>query len=130
MHMARKVDLLDVSYNPEQPCVDIPYSPVIINAARNVMDCLSKILAVYPRVETMMVIFGAYRCYLAFSVVAINILNAPYPLEYAADIKLLENLTQQAAVLSRGQRDIGPLTLAMQSVIAEIKARVDEYSVD
>lgn len=135
MHMTRRAELLD---NPHAP-TDLPgsssspeisSSPVVVDAARNIIDCLNKIFAVFPRIETMMAVFGAYQSHIAFSVLAINILNAPYPLEYVDDVELLKGLAERASALCRGQRDITPLTFAMQMVIAEVRAKLEECSVE
>jgi hypothetical protein len=135
MHMSRKADHLDLPQaETDLPSSfssrDIAYSPVVVDAARNIIDCLNKIFAVFPRIETMMAVFGAYQSHIAFSVLAVNILNAPYPLEYMDDVKLLEGLAERASVLCRGQRDITPLTFAMQMVIAEVRAKLEECSVE
>lgn len=140
MHMTRKAELLNDPHAPTTDplpgsfssfsCPEIPYSPVVVDAARNIIDCLNKIFAVVPRIETMMAVFGAYQSHIAFSILAINILNAPYPLELAADVELLEGLTERASVLCRGQRDTTPLTFAMQMVVSEVRAKLEECSVE
>lgn len=72
----------------------------------------------------MTAVFGAYRCDNTFSILANNILNSPFTSQMGEQIKLLENFTNQAAMLSRGHRDITPLTFAMQTVLAEIHGKI------
>jgi hypothetical protein len=106
----------------------ISQSPVTIKAARHAIKCLRNILVIFPRAETMMALLGCYRGYLPFSILANNIVSAADPLELEEDIKSLESLTTQAAILSRGHSDVMPLIHAMQTVNAEIQSMMNDFS--
>lgn len=117
------------STSPQPPItdLDIPNSPIVTHAARQIVACLGRLLVLSPGVETMTAIFGAYRCYVAVAILGNNILRAHNPLEFMNDIESLDHLGNQALLLSRGQRDIMPLVKAMQTVNVEIRHRVARY---
>ena len=117
IYMFRKMAVLD-STSPQPPItdLDIPNSPIVTHAARQIVACLGRLLVLSPGVETMTAIFGAYRCYVAVAI-----------LEFMNDIESLDHLGNQALLLSRGQRDIMPLVKAMQTVNVEIRHRVARY---
>jgi hypothetical protein len=134
IHMVRKTSLHSTSPpNPDSSWSQttdmmISQSPVTIKAARHAIKCLRNILVIFPRAETMMALLGCYRGYLPFSILANNIVSAADPLELEEDIKSLESLTTQAAILSRGHSDVMPLIHAMQTVNAEIQSMMNDFS--
>ncbi|KAM5355177.1 hypothetical protein ACJ41O_001823 [Fusarium nematophilum] len=127
IYMFRKMAVLD-SNSPRPPTtdLDIPDSPIVEDAARHVIDVLGRLLTMYPYVETMTCLFGAYRCYVAYAYLANAILQAPDAGQYVEDAKLLERMGSQTAYLARGQTDIVPLVRAMQTINDEIRKKLDK----
>ncbi|KPM45837.1 hypothetical protein AK830_g681 [Neonectria ditissima] len=127
IYMFRKMAVLDSSSpKPVTTELDIPESPVVTETARSIIDLLGQVLVMVPYVETMVTLFGAYRCHVAFSYLANSLLRAPDIRQRMADIESLERLGDQAELLAKGQSDILPLVRAMQNLNAEIRRRYDQ----
>lgn len=125
IYMFRKMSLLD-STSPRPPTtdLDIPESPIVEDACRHIINLLSQLLVIYPYVETMTTLFGAYRCFVAYAYLANSILQADDPQSYMKDAESLERLGNQSALLARGQKDIVPLVRAMQTINEEIRKKI------
>ncbi|KAJ3534317.1 hypothetical protein NM208_g7586 [Fusarium decemcellulare] len=129
IYMFRKMAVLD-SNSPRPPAtdLDIPDSPIVEDAARHIIELLVRLLNLYPYVETMTCLFGAYRSYVAFAYLANTILQAEDARRYIQDIKLLERFGDQSASLARGRRDIVPLVRAMQKINDEIRKSLEKQT--
>lgn len=124
VYMFRKMAVLDsTSPEPVTNKQDIPESPVVMDACRRIIDLMGRLLVLIPYVDTMITLFGAYRCYIAFSYIANAILRASDPAQHQEDVESLRRLGDEAEQLCKGQRDIVPMVRAMQSLNAEIRLR-------
>ncbi|KAF4980696.1 hypothetical protein FZEAL_3364 [Fusarium zealandicum] len=126
IYMFRKMALLD-SNSPKPPItdLDIPDSPIVEDAARHIINLLNRLLTMYPFVETMTCLFGAYRCFVAYAYLANTVLHAEDARVYMEDVKSLERLGNQTAFLARGQKDIVPLVRALQLINDEIRRKLE-----
>lgn len=124
VYMFRKMAVLDsTSPEPVTNKLDIPESPVVMEASRRIINLMGRLLVLLPYVDTMITLFGAYRCYIAFSYIANAILRASDLQQHMEDVKSLERLGDEAELLCKGQRDILPMVRAMQSLNVEIRMR-------
>ncbi|KAI5467614.1 hypothetical protein BGZ63DRAFT_410533 [Mariannaea sp. PMI_226] len=124
VYMFRKMAVLDsTSPEPVTSKLDIPESVVVMDACRLIINLIGRLLVVIPYADTMITLFGAYRCYIAFSYIANAILRASDMRQHMEDIKSLERLGDEAELLCRGQRDMVPMIRAMQGLNGEIRAR-------
>jgi hypothetical protein len=124
LYMFRKMAVLDsTSPEPVTNKLDIPESPVVMEACRRIINLMGRLLVLIPYVDTMITLFGAYRCYISFSYIANAILRASDLQQHMEDIKSLERLGDEAELLCKGQRDILPMVRAMQSLNVEIRMR-------
>ncbi|KAH7161863.1 hypothetical protein EDB81DRAFT_925661 [Dactylonectria macrodidyma] len=124
--MYRKLDVLN-SDSPE-PLVtdaDLPDCPLVVDASRQIVQVMGRVLLRIPYVETMVFFFGTYRCYVAIACLAKSILCATNIKAHMEDIKSLDRLGNQAEVLSRGAEDIAPLVRAIQNLNTEIQQHLN-----
>ncbi|KAF9877446.1 hypothetical protein CkaCkLH20_05146 [Colletotrichum karsti] len=125
--MLRKLSVLrSNSPRPVMSDADVPDSPLAVDASRRILTVVHLTLMSNPFPETMCVLFGMYRLYVAYACLMNSVLHAPDVRAHADDVALLESVCDVMALASRGERDFVPLIRAIQSLGVEVKRRFNE----
>lgn len=127
--MLRKLSVLQSdSPRPVLSDADVPDSPLAVDASRNLLTIVHGLLVQNPSPETMCLLFGIYRLYVAFACLLNSILRAPDVRERLDDVTLVERLADVMVLALAGEKDFVPLIRALQSLGVEVKRKVSEAS--
>lgn len=127
--MLRKLSVLrSDSPRPVLSDADVPDSPLAVDASRNLLAIVHGLLVQNPSPETMCLLFGIYRLYVALACLLNSILRAPDVRERLDDVVLVERLADVMVLALRGEKDFVPLRRALESLGVEVKRKVSEAS--
>ncbi|KAF6821986.1 fungal specific transcription factor [Colletotrichum musicola] len=122
--MYRKLSVLrSSSPRPVTSDADVPDSPLAVDASRRLLATVLAVLARNPFPETISVLFGMYRLYVAYACLVGSVMRGTGVPE---DVPLLERVGEAMALASRGERDFVPLVRAIQSLVVEVKRKAGE----
>ncbi|KAK1854556.1 fungal specific transcription factor [Colletotrichum chrysophilum] len=125
--MLRKLSVLrSNSPRPVMSDADVPDSPLAVDASRRLLSVVHMVLVKNPFPETMCVLFGMYRLYVAYACLMNSVLHSADVRAHMDDVGLLEQLCDVMTVASRGEKDFVPLIRAIQSLGMEVKRRLNE----
>lgn len=127
--MLRKLSVLQSdSPRPVLSDADVPDCPLAVDASRNLLAIVHGLLVQNPSPETMCLLFGIYRLYVALACLLNSILRAPDVRGRLDDVALVERLADVMVLAMRGEKDFVPLIRALQSRGVEVKRKVSEAS--
>ncbi|KAJ0384520.1 hypothetical protein COL922a_008222 [Colletotrichum nupharicola] len=125
--MLRKLSVLrSNSPRPVMSDADVPDSPLAVDASRRLLSVVHMVLVKNPFPETMCVLFGMYRLYVAYACLMNSVLHSADVRAHMDDVALLEQVCDVMTVASRGEKDFVPLIRAIQSLGMEVKRRLNE----
>lgn len=105
---------------------DMPIIQLSVNTARRVLDLARLSLEKYPSPATASNVFGAFRCYVAYSWLAKHLFkNDPREPGSAAatDMELLEQVAQSMSSIAEMDDDLMPLVRALHELNTGIHAK-------
>ncbi|KAJ0325455.1 hypothetical protein Brms1b_000763 [Colletotrichum noveboracense] len=125
--MLRKLSVLrSNSPRPVMSDADVPDSPLAVDASRRLLSVVHIVLVKNPFPETMCVLFGMYRLYVAYACLMNSVLHSADVRAHMDDVALLEQVCDVMTIASRGEKDFVPLIRAIQSLGMEVKRRLNE----
>ncbi|KND93071.1 hypothetical protein TOPH_02093 [Tolypocladium ophioglossoides CBS 100239] len=125
--MLRKVDTVNTDL-PQEICkdLDVPTSPLVLDASRYFVKLINHVLTIYPYAETMSAMLGTYGAYAPAACLYYQVLHAPDVRLHMADIQSLERLTDRVSVIASSQREFYPFIRAMEKLNSEVRKRVND----
>jgi hypothetical protein len=124
--MLRKLNILDSSSaSPIVSDSDIPQSPLAIQASRNFLRMMHRLLARCPILETMSIMVGYFQAFVRYGCLAGNIVRSPNPSALVADLKLLESVAERVTIMAKEEKDFTPLARAVQNLNGEMRRLVE-----
>lgn len=125
--MLRKVDIVD-SNLPLQLCkdLDVPTSPLVLDASRHFIRLINHVLSNSPYVETVSALLGAYGAYTPAACMYYHVLHAPDIRVHMADIQSLERLADRVSAIAGSQREFYPFLRALETLNSEVRKRVND----
>ncbi|TDZ35871.1 hypothetical protein CTRI78_v011418 [Colletotrichum trifolii] len=125
--MLRKLSVLGAdSPRPVSSDADVPASPLAVEASRNLLHIVHLLMAKNPYPESMCVLFGMFRLYVSYACLLNNVLRDPDVRSRAADVALIERVTEGMVTSARAERDFVPLIRAIRSLGVEVRKRFNE----
>lgn len=123
--MLRKLDFLDPgSGEPMDKDADIPDTPLVLYASRQLVRILIRLSVSYSNSETICAIMGAYGAYIPCAYLFSKVIHAPDIESHLEDVTLLEELSDCVSIIVKSSSDISPLMRAMQMLKSEMLKRV------
>ncbi|KAH6896014.1 hypothetical protein B0T10DRAFT_479304 [Thelonectria olida] len=124
--MLRKLNILDSSSpSPIVSDTDVPQSPLAIQASRNFLGMMHRLLARCPVLETMSIMVGYFQAFVPYGCLAGNIVRSRNPGALVADLELLESVAERVTVMAKEERDFTPLARAVQGLNGEMRKLVE-----
>lgn len=103
---------------------DVPDHPIVLRAARRVLEICDVVLRDHPYASMISFLFGAGQALISCGCLFKTILRANSPRDYADDIVLLERVAQALERVAKEQTDFVPLAQAMVDLCKEVQRRV------